>query len=305
MPQKPRSGSDELSGFMSKSAERFYVEIRRLIEDKLDPTLSDAKRQRALVRLGDLLASTMGTSDLAGRRRMLLQTDYRKKIHGWQEPARAAYQVPTSTNPIVPSVPFDEALIDMATRDPRLARSAAEVSRIYTREHGFAMAKSVDVEVTRRVQRYVARFLREGGDPPAVTKQIDELASWGRAYSETVFRTNVSTAYAHGRWQQALDPDLADFVVGMRRDPVGDSDTRPNHDFTLIARLDDPIWTDLSAPGGYNCRCSMEPYDILEAKRDRRLVNGRLPDAARPAGAYNDPGFTGKRIPGAGLWAAE
>jgi hypothetical protein len=95
----------------------------------------------------------------------------------------------------------------------------------------------------------------------------------------------------------ATDPVVADFVAGVRRVEVLDSDTRPNHRAShgIMAPASSKVWVDHGVPGGYNCRGTFEIVDTIEAERmGVKLVNGKLPEPRIPPGAYNDPGFTGK-----------
>lgn len=287
------TASEELSAFRARSSRDFAEAIEGLIRTHV-PRFGDyAPRLQALHDLGNVLASTMGLSDLYARKRMLMQVDKRKARYGMNS---ASYAAPTEESPIVPNHTYQEAVRDIVERDPRLAGDAEEVSRIYNQERGFAMAKSADIVVTKRVQDYISDFLKTGQGRPDHAQAVADLGAWSRAYGEVVFETNVATAYANGRFAMANDPDVKDFVVGLRRTAVLDSDARHNHRAAhgLVARFDDPIWRELGVPAGYRCRCALEPYDIVQAKRDGRLVNGKLPNAVRPAGAYNDPSFTGK-----------
>ena len=91
-----------------------------------------------------------------------------------------------------------------------------------------------------------------------------------------------------------MDEDLADFIVGLERLAVLDSDCRENHRAAhgLCAAQRDPVWLRLGVPAGYNCRCMWRLLDIYEAKR-RHLMDGPvMRRASVPSGAYNDPGFT-------------
>ena len=130
------------------------------------------------------------------------------------------------------------------------------VQELYSREHGFALARSAEATVTTKIQNLLAEALRTGQSLPKGEALIQELFGWSRAYAETLFRTNLNSAYNAGALQQALSPELDDFIVGLRRVPVGDRDTRDTHNFELIAAKRDPIWLELGVPAGYNCRCA-------------------------------------------------
>jgi hypothetical protein len=251
------SAQEELEKFYSRSTARYTLLINRLIRWHLQMGTITQKLE-ILEQLGDLLASTMGMADMYGARRTLLDVQARKRKYGMVQYAAPYDQTPDTPSPVVPHVPFDEAIRDMISRAPAvvkapLGRRWLEVSKLYTKGHGFALAKSNDIVITRRVQDYISQSLKQGETVDTGAQAIADLGNWSQSYGETVYRTNLSTGYAEGSREIAKDKDLEDFVVGLKREPVGDADTRPNHNFTLIAALDDPIWRDLSVPGGYNC----------------------------------------------------
>lgn len=72
---------------------------------------------------------------------------------------------------------------------------------------------------------------------------------------ETIFRTNIQSSYAAGRYQQQMRT-VADRPY-WEYNAVMDSHTRPVHaSFNgRVFAADDPIWQTLYPPNGYNCRC--------------------------------------------------
>jgi len=97
---------------------------------------------------------------------------------------------------------------------------------------------------------------------------IEQMGDWSRSYADTVYRTNVATAYSAGRMRQLADPEVADVVRGLRYTAVGDSDTRPSHKAMdgFTAPADDPVWHRVAPPAGYNCRCDIEIVTIFDQR---------------------------------------
>jgi SPP1 gp7 family putative phage head morphogenesis protein len=75
-------------------------------------------------------------------------------------------------------------------------------------------------------------------------------------HRETVFRTNVLSAYGRGHWEQAQD--IKALRPYARYSAVMDGRTRPRHVALhgLIYPLDSPFWQLYWPPWDYNCRCA-------------------------------------------------
>lgn len=76
---------------------------------------------------------------------------------------------------------------------------------------------------------------------------------------ETIFRTNVQTAYSTGRYKQMVEQKEA--FPNWEYDAVNDSATRPSHAALdgKIFPADHPFWDTWYPPNGYNCRCGVNP----------------------------------------------
>ena len=107
-----------------------------------------------------------------------------------------------------------------------------------------------------------------------------------------VFRTNIQSAYAAGRWRQA--------EAGKKARPylmylaVNDARTRPSHRAMHghIARVDDPWWKTHHPLNGFNCRCTTRTLTEAEAKR--RGIKAPPAAAPDPGWDYN-PGMEAER----------
>ncbi|MFC3716813.1 phage minor head protein [Luteimonas soli] len=118
--------------------------------------------------------------------------------------------------------------------------------------------------------------VREQADPETGAKQLVQLGSPRRL--ETIFRTNMMTAYAAGEWQQIQD--AAEDAPYLMYDAVDDNRTREQHrawDGTVL-RWDDPWWQTHRPPNGWNCRCS-----VIQLGEDELALAGKsAPDTAPP-----------------------
>lgn len=207
------------------------------------------------------MAETMALADLIGRRRLLLEADAAD-----EEPDKRDVLVFSETDAVrgFPEVPFAEAIADLLSREPRLAADAAEVSRLYLEEHAFAIARSAEFTVTERVKQILLDASEGKVERMTAQKLIEEAGPFTRAYAEVVYRTNLATANAAGRFAQARHPAVQRVIAAFERWEVMDSDVRrgrpqdhgENHAAVhgLVAAVHDPIWETHSAPAGYQCR---------------------------------------------------
>lgn len=292
-----RSPLDDLADLLRRSASAIGSLLWRLAAAALGR--SGARQEAAQVQLGEHARGARWFADLMGRRRLLLEADSiaRRRV----EPTPL---VVVTEAELVPPVPFREAIASLLDREPRLVQSGADrdAAQAHQRSVGFELARSMSLEVTERVQAEVARGMREGRTRDQIVRAIlaapgreeasDRVRGWTAAYADTVWRTNVATAHAAGRFRQLANPAIAAVIGGLRYVAVMDSDTRPNHAAMndVIARADDPIWERHSPPQGWNCRCSLELVPADEMRR--------VPARVRvPAGAGPDPGFGSRGRP--------
>ncbi|MGP3145157.1 phage head morphogenesis protein [Serratia bockelmannii] len=118
---------------------------------------------------------------------------------------------------------------------------------------------------------------------------------------DTIFRTNLQSAYAAGRYQQQMRN--VDDRPYWQYCAVMDSRTRPAHAILngRIFRYDDPIWQVIYPPNGYRCRCwvralnqaQVDAHPVGVESSAGRLVIVQQPYGTqgemRPVTAYRDP----------------
>lgn len=323
-----QSSIDELWTLLHRSTDL----VAKALTDVSSANLSNDpdEHRRALDRYADLLWHTMVLADLLGRRRILLEAeavrDRNEPRDGMVQFAVTAWDVAEDT-PLVPHVPFEEAISDILSRHPVLVsdelldasgmiqgpeglRKPTQyemVQQIYSREHAFALARASDMKVTENIQKTLGRMMREGETVETGAGKLrrqailDNQEGWTRAYAETVYRTNLNTAYTQGIKEFAKEDAVAEVIGGFRYSAIRGPRTRPNHRWAngLVAGTHDPLWARFTPPLGYNCRCSLSLVDRWDMEKmgliqDGRVIPGgnqaRLPNFAK---AGPDPGFPG------------
>lgn len=278
--KKMLSGFDELQKFLDKSAAAFY----RAMRDIFWARYGQGESNNAIRDMAGLISRTMILADLNGRKRVLIEAGHAAK----------AGKFSIEKSPISP-LPFSEAIEDITSRDPRLAAGYLEVQKLYNEEHVFALAKSVNANLTKRIQSAIADAGVTGSGLPEFEALWREITPWAQAYGDTVFRTNASTAYTQGRFAQAEDSDVAEVIPAMTYISMHLPTSRPNHEAAdgLIAATNDPIWNTFKPPMGYNCMCGTNFVSKYELERRGLLKDGKVTTYYPPnfAAAHPDIGF--------------
>lgn len=151
----------------------------------------------------------------------------------------------------------------------------------------FTIAKMMDMELLETVQEKVARAIEDGWSLEQFQRELYPILAqagwWGEqvitdpntglattvqtgstARLETIFRTNMQTAYSQGHWEAIQrQKDIAPWLL---YDAVDDARTRPEHAALdgFVAQADDPVWNTIAPPSGFNCRCGLLQLDDEE-----------------------------------------
>ena len=99
-------------------------------------------------------------------------------------------------------------------------------------------------------------------------------------YLDTVFRTNIQSAYGHGRWQQqnrnkAKRPYLM-------YSAIDDSRVRPAHLALnrIVLPIDHPFWLTHYPPLGFRCRCTVIALTEAQALKYGITPDDKLPEVS-------------------------
>jgi SPP1 gp7 family putative phage head morphogenesis protein len=92
---------------------------------------------------------------------------------------------------------------------------------------------------------------------------------------ETIYETNMQTAYMAGRYHGMMA--ATQYAPWWEYSAIMDNRTRPAHAAVngLVFRYDDPFWQSWYPPNGFRCRCRVIPRTDIEKKRgDFATSNG-------------------------------
>lgn len=282
----------EVEGLFAHATGALDEALQLIIRGRLEP--DRAAYEAGMARLADTIRATQTYADFLGRRRVWLEFDSASRGFHY------AADDPVET-PIVPNVPFEEALYDLVTREPRLASSAEEVARLYSQEHVFALARVADLRLVERIQKYLADAKREGKGEVEAVRTMADLGDFTRAYARVVYRTNLATAYSAGRKAQAAEPVVRELLPAFRFTTARDVDVRrgrpqdngENHAALegYLAPTDHGVWASWTPPIGYLCRCAVRLVGLPELDRIDPRGRWRRPPDPIQLGAAKHPNF--------------
>lgn len=197
-------------------------------------------------------------------------------------------------------LPMQEAIAYWRSRLP-LTRDEAEQLAGRAKDRAFTVAGLSRQEQVAEIHAALARALEDGTTLADFRKQagplLESAGIASRARLDTIFRTNVQTAYQAGRFAQMKR--VAERRPYWRYLAVGDKRTRPTH-LALngqVWRHDDPFWDQFYPPNGFRCRCTVQTLSERQAKAQGVEVQSGLPDLIEPV----DP-VTGVTMPPVRPW---
>lgn len=178
------------------------------------------------------------------------------------------------------------------TREKWDALSAAE------REFAFTVSNVAQADLVAETLEAVKKAMENGttlADFKAeIGAQLEE--AWGGPDPfrvETIFRTNVQSAYNAGRHEIISDPVVKEARPYWRFDAVEDdriTEVCEKADGTVLP-ADDPWWAEHTPPLHYNCRSQIVPLSVEEAERTG--ISERAPSAEPSDGFGLEPSDEG------------
>ncbi len=145
-----------------------------------------------------------------------------------------------------PGTPFDEAVDYFKTRS-------------------FTLANVNNADLIASVKGEIEKALTDGMTLKDFRTSMDSMYE-RHGYTqlapyriETIFRTNMQSAYQGGRYRQMTSPAVLAARPYWRYVAVMDAATRPEHVALhgKIFRFDHPFWGKWYPPNGYRCRCTV------------------------------------------------
>ena len=173
----------------------------------------------------------------------------------------------------------------------------------------FTVAKVTRQDILETIRAALEKALAEGQTEAQFIKELQPLLEkagwWGRQRVvspdgieeivqlgsprrlQTIFRTNMRTAYAAARYRQ--QKENVDSRPYWQYIAIMDERTRHSHAALneKVFRHDDPIWDTIYPPNGFNCRClviALSPEDLKEQKLQVSNSEGNLHEISQEVG---------------------
>jgi SPP1 gp7 family putative phage head morphogenesis protein len=161
----------------------------------------------------------------------------------------------------------------------------------------FVVAGAARDELVADFHDAVTNAIASGTTLADFRKEFDRIvANHGWSYngsrnwrSKVIFQTNMRTAYAAGKWQQAQR--TKEQRPYMRYVAVLDSRTRDEHRawHNTILPVDDPWWSTHFPPNGWNCRCSVQTLSAANMRANGWQVSDEAPPVNMTKETINTP----------------
>jgi len=187
------------------------------------------------------------------------------------------------------NMPPEQAIAYFERKGLKISWDWKEVWR-HTNAQSFTVAKATRLDVLSDIYNSLLDDLKNGGTFPAfLDKMMPILMAkgwWGKREQtnrltgevrtvtygtpwrlETIYETNLQTAYMAGRYQGMVA--AKQYAPWWEYSAVMDNRTRPQHAALngMVFRYDDPFWQTWYPPNGFRCRCRVIPRTDIE--RDR------------------------------------
>jgi len=181
----------------------------------------------------------------------------------------------------------------------------------------FAITSTLGDEAVADIRDLLSENIAKGPDMKgfvdAVQERLREGGPLSERHIETIFRTNVSSAFSNGANKSLESPMVVDAFPYRAYWATTDKRVRKNHialeklglNGTNIYRADDPTWRKFMPPWEFNCRCTWAPVTVEQAANagvvEAQEWLQRAKDAAK-AGGGGWPEWLNRTAPTQRAW---
>lgn len=259
----------------------------------LDEMIRQAPRTSRLP--GRRLADAMMASDLLGRYHVVLEAEEAGfEPVGAREFKEAISGIGTEISD--DALPPADAL-DFFRRKQVLLKANFEALAEEYRPRAFTIAHVEQLDLLQGAKGLLQQFIEDDRGLEEFRAALGAMfnragvSQLNPGHVETVYRTNMATAYNAGRWKMLSDPEIQEFFPLVEYHAILDDRTRPTHRAMDGTRLpqNHPWWAIHWPPNGWNCRCQALPAATDANPRSAPLTT--TDDDGKEIPVVPDPGF--------------
>lgn len=156
------------------------------------------------------------------------------------------------------------------------------------KERAFYVAGLAKLDQVNLIHNELLKALENGTTLKTFKENIAEVIKkqgWDKRRIETIFQTNMQTAYQAGRWKAVQRTKK--YLPYLEYSSVLDTRTRPAHSVLhgIVFPADHPFWDSHYPPNGFNCRCTAVQLSEYQVKKEGLEVQKELPKSFE----YTDP----------------
>ena len=163
------------------------------------------------------------------------------------------------------------------------------------RAKAFTVSGYTALEVLQEFSDALADAVEQGKTKDDFLKEMNTFLA-DRGYeamnpwkSDTIFRTNIQSAYNAGHYQSMTSPETLRLRPYWQYDAVNDAHTRPSH-LAMDGRVfpaDSEVWNTWFPPNGFRCRCTVKTLSKRQVE-----ARGLKVEQTAPEGLMPDPHFS-------------
>ena len=227
------------------------------------------------------LAGTITAANLAGRSRVIKNAvKGGTKLPSDKQLEKFADEVP---NEIIKKYVKDEPFLKTEPDIKDLARTSER--------QAWEIAREFRKNLVAQIQDHIITAQTESIGSKDFVSYIKKLFAGqelSKAHLETVYRTNIQTAYYTGYKKELASPLMRQEFPYQEYYAVDDDRVRSNHLAMsgVWAPMGHPVWNKWTPPNGFNCRCSLRAIHRDEA--EARGLDNKTPIIPN---IEPDPGF--------------
>lgn len=251
-------------------------------QKRMEAVIAEHQQDSAI---GDALFVPMLMADLAGQ--LMVKGHEAKRVE-----LVGAAQAPNAFL----NLPWQEAIAEFKARG---VTSEEELATLI-RNHAFRSQEARRLlleQLQQRTKDNLVKALEQGQAFQEFAAAMREtggdlgITADNPAYLQTVFRTNLQTAYGAGRYRAMQDPDVREARSYVQYRTAGDARVRDEHALLdgKVFRIGSKAHQRIAPPNGFNCRCSAVTLSQEDVDAEGLKVSRVVPKDSIPPEGFDGP----------------